>query len=233
MSPDLTVDLKFTYGFEQYDFDGATGFGALAPWEDIQTIDFSANFQYQATSDWILFGGPILKVARESGSNWEDGIMGGGFFGATHILNKNLVLGAGLGAISLIEDDARIFPVIVVDWLIIENFRLNTTNSATRNGVELVYEGFPDWEFGVGFALQFRRFRLDNTGVAPGGVGEESVTPLTIRITYQPRDDYRFNLYGGFFSDGELELDDAAGNAISIQDFDDQAYVGLSISIQF
>jgi hypothetical protein len=76
------------------------------------------------------------------------------------------------------------------------------------------------------------RFRLDDEGVAPEGVGENESTPLWMRLTYQtqPMD---FTVIAGVNLGGELTLEDRDGNRIAREDYDPSVAVGLTGRIRF
>ena len=170
---DFDVALQFNYAFDNYSFSGSTSLGGPDPWDDVHTIGLNATVSYKATNQWTVFGGPVFQFSHESDGDIGDGFTGGGFVGASYVCSRELVLGGGLGVLSQIEDDARVFPVLVVHWQILDHLRLTSQTAGSGSGVaglELVYDWGNDWELAFGGSYTFRRFRLDDEGVAPSGV---------------------------------------------------------------
>lgn len=233
---DLDLTLNFSYGLDQYDFRGTTILGGVEPWEDIHTVGFTARFDWAVTNDWSVFVGPVAQFSREADADWLDAWIAGGLLGVTHKVDDSLVVGAGLGVVTQIEDDPRAFPILVLNWKISERFRLTTMGGGGMTGatgVELTYDLGDDWEIAVGGRYEFRRFRLDGVGVAPDGVADETSLPLWIRLSNRLGKNFSVDLYGGLINSGELELEDSSGNLIAADDFEAALYAGVAVRIRF
>ena len=233
---DFDVALQFSYAFDDYSFSGITSLGGPEPWDDVHTVGLKATVSYKATSEWTVFAGPVFQFSHESDGDIGDGFTGGGFIGASYVFSRQLVLGGGFGVVSQIEDDARVFPVLVVHWQILDHLRLTSQTAGSGSGIaglELVYDWRAGWEVAFGGTYAFRRFRLDDQGVAPDGVGEETGIPLHLRVSHRLREDLHLDLYGGITLGGELKLQDSAGSGIASQDYDGTPFVGLALRLRF
>lgn len=233
---DLILNLGFGFEFSSYNFSGDTALGGPDPWGDVQTFDLAGILRWEVSDDWSLFGGPVFQFSRESGADFGDSFTGGGIAGATFMPHPDLVIGGGIGVITRLEDSVRAFPVLLIDWHITSNLRLSSTTpslAARYTGLEFIYDLGGGWETGVGGAYDYHRFRLDDDGIAPEGVGEESSIPLWVRLGYGTGDNFSFNLYAGINFNGELNLDDAAAEPITEESFDSAIIVGASASITF
>ena len=164
---DFDVAIQFNYAFDNYSFSGSTSLGGPEPWDDVHTFGLRATLSYKATNEWTVFTGPVLQFSHESDGDIGDGFTGGGFIGASYVFSPQLVLGGGLGVLSQIEDDARVFPILVVHWQILDHLRLTSQTAGSSSGIaglELVYDWGNDWEVAFGGSYSFHRFRLDDEG---------------------------------------------------------------------
>ena len=235
---DFSMALFTSYTMDVYDFSpGALGLAAPAePWDNIHTLTASAIFSLNLDNKWTIFGGPLFQSAREANADFGDSITAGGAAGLTFKASRDLVIGGGVAVVSQIEDEARIIPLIIVNWEIANDFVIrntSTVNVANRNGLELVYKAGKSWEFAFGVASQFSRFRLDDVAPAADGVGEDSSIPLWFRTGYMPINDVKIDLILGVNTDGELELFDADGNGITESNYDAAFFIGVIGSLRF
>lgn len=229
----VNMSFNVDYTHDMYDFGGASSLGD--PWENVNTLDLGAAIAAQLDERWSIFGGPSVTFSAENGADWDDAVEVGGVVGLSYRFNPELSLGFGFGASTAIEDDAQFFPLIIVDWKINDRLRLSSRTAsefALRRGVELTYRLNDDWSIGGGVAWERNRFRLDDEGVAPDGVGENESAPLWVRLTYQtsPMD---FSVIAGVNLGGELTLEDEDGDRIAQEDYDPAFAVGLTGRIRF
>ncbi len=230
-------NLAFTFRtlVDSFDFsdDASLGMGS-APWEDIYTISIGARIKYAINEKWSIAGGPVLQFSRESGADWNDSATGGGTVSAIYQWNDNLAIGVGIGVLSQIEDDPLIVPVITIDWRLSSNLRVSSAApTATTLGAELIWEFAPTWELAFGAGYSSKRFRLDDEGIAPGGVGEETFYPVHARIGWRPAAQVEVDLFAGFTFGTELTLEDSNGARISQEEPDGAMFAGIAARVQF
>jgi hypothetical protein len=237
LSPDLSVSFQVGMGIASYDFDGDRGLPALEPWGDIYVVASGARLQYELSNDWAIFGGPIFMIAREDSFDHSDAWVGGGIIGATYAVSPDFRLGLGIGVISQIEDDAKVFPNILIDWEFTNRLKLTNASRPTTGpgaGLELVYDVGQGLELGLGGSYEFLRFRLDDEGVAPDGVGQEERFLGYGRLSWQVYPRVRLDFFAGAVLDGTLRLENDNGNKVREEDYDSPSgFVGLYATIRF
>jgi hypothetical protein len=147
-----------------------------------------------------------------------------------------LTIGPGLGVLSQLEDSASVFPILIVDWKITDRISLETGRSlgATRGpGLNLDYRLSDSWSFGLGARYESLRFRLDDKGAAPGGVGEGSSIPLYLSATYSRGRDLQVSAIAGVDLNGELRLEDSEGRRLARDDYETAPFLGVTFNVRF
>ncbi len=236
VSDRLRIGLEFGYGEDSYDISGTTGFGALDPWGDIREMRISLPMRYFASREWMLFAVPSLRYQAERGASLDDGRTGGLLAGASYRFSDTLSIGPGIGVFSEIEDDTSVFPILLINWKITDTLSLETGGgfAASRGpGLQLTWQPDTRWRFALGGRYEKTRFRLDDKGVAPGGVGEDEAIPLYALAEYSWSDDLKLSLIGGAEVGGNLRLEDSSGNLVSESDMDTAPFLGLSFKGRF
>ncbi len=233
----LSLDNILSYEFDSYDFSGSSGFGGLDPWDDVHTVRYRPQLTYDVDESWSVFGGPILSFSAEDGADFGNSFTGGAFVGASHRWSETFSASAALVVISQIDDDAIVFPFILLNWKISDDWVLRTgpadLGSSGGGGIELVWSFDDDWQLAFGAQYQSRRFRLDDRGVAPEGVGEVTSVPIYAKLIWSAGSNVSANLFAGVVVGGELRLENDDGNKLSEEDFDPAGVIGARVSIRF
>jgi len=232
----LRIGIDFGYGEDSYDFSGTTGFGALDPWGDIREMRISLPVRYFASREWMLFAIPSLRYQAEQGASLDDGRSGGLLAGAIYRFSDTFSIGPGLGVFSEIEDDTSVFPILLIDWKLTDTLSLETGGglAASRGpGLQLTWQPLSRWRFALGGRYEKTRFRLDDKGAAPGGVGEDEAIPLYALAEYSWSDDLKLSLIGGAEVGGNLRLEDKSGNLVSESDMGTAPFLGLTFKGRF
>ncbi len=234
-NPDLKIDVSFGYEFSTYDFSGSSGFGALDPWEDIHSLRLRALLTGRIDDQWSVFGGPIITFSGED--DFDDAFAGGGLIGASYRFSDTLTLGGGISLISELEDDVAVFPVFVVNWNFAQDWTLRNSQATLGlgqgGGLEVAWAFADDWELGLGVQYQWRQFRLDDSGTAPNGVGEELSFPLYANATWRISPTAHLSMFGAIAVGGEIEVQNSSGNTISDQDYDPAGLIGARLTWRF
>ena len=236
MTNDDDLQLRFQYQRDDWEFTGTSGMGNDNPWDLVTTIDLALQWTHQLQDKTQIFGGPIMKWSSDSGAQQSESDVFGGMIGFAHVYSDTLVIGGGLGVIQSLDDDSRLFPIIVLDWKLSDDLTLTsdlTTRFGSRIGVELVWTPRDDWSLGAGLSYDYSRFRLDDVGIAQGGVGEATSLPLTLRASYHPSPNVDFTIFGGFVLSGELSVYDQAGVSLETENYDAAGLVGLLAQYRF
>ena len=129
-----------------------------------------------------------------------------------------------------------VFPFLSLDWAITENLRLTNPLRAGPTGpagLELSYTFNHDWVLGAGGAYRDVRFRLDDEGVAPDGVGQESAIPAWLRVSKEFGESFSIDLYAGYAFAGNLRLEDKVGDRFASKEYDSTPFLAFSFQGRF
>jgi len=226
ISEDLLTSIGGNYEYNSYNFSDV----ADEPWEDINTIRLHALFNYTVDETWSVLGGPILIVSGEQDADTGDSTTGGAIAGARYIVHEDLTLGLVVGILSQIEDDTGLVAFPLVDWQISDpwSLKLGFTDLGSKGapGLEISYKANDEWQFAGGIQMQTRRFRLDDEGSNPDGVGEDTSTPIYAKATYNVSSTCSVNGYVGVTAGGSLRVEDEDGDKLSEEDYDPSAQFG-------
>lgn len=237
-SPDYkrSYSVAFGYGYNGYNFSGEKGFSSLHPWSDIHTFRLSAPIRFTKGQNWSFFIAPTIRITGESGADLKDSLSGGVFAGFAYRINERLTLGPGVGLISQIEDDASIFPVLIINWKITDVLSLETgrgVGATLGPGISIKWQMSEQWNLTLGGRYEKLRFRLDDSAETPNGIGQDESFPIFGGITYNINSSASLSLIGGFETSGELQLEDKDGNVLEEQDYESAAFGGFSFYYRF
>jgi len=233
-SPTL-LGLGLTYDREEYTFSGPSGLSVPAPWGTIHRIGFSPSVLHPISTDWRILVAPSIGYAGEEGADPGDALVYGAVLSATKTIGPDLSLGLGAGAFRQIGR-WRVFPFLSVRWRINDRWRLSNplrVGPAGPAGLELAYSFDGNWEAAAGGAYRSYRFRLDEDGAVPGGIGEIRGTPLFARLSRTWRNGWRADLYAGVVLGGTLDIENGRGDRIGSASYDPAPLAGLFATRKF
>jgi hypothetical protein len=220
----------FFFSVNDYDFGGG-GFSTGDPWETVLTMRLVSKLKYQLSDQWGVFGGGLFISAAETGADWGDSFSGGGLVGVDFRRSKSLSVSLGVAVITQLADDARLTPMVSLNWLPSERWAVRLGAVPASGGAaaagEVAYRVARPVELGLGLLYNQRRFRLDDSGSAPDGVGEDNNLPLRLRLGWDITPHVALHFLGGVALGGEVRLDDRNGNRLNKQDYDPAPYIGL------
>lgn len=211
VSRSTLIGLGFRYDLADYNFSNPDVFGGISPWDKIHSITLSVPIISQFNERWSLFISPSLAFSREFDASWGDSLAYGAVGAFSYSFRTDRKLGLGLGVFDRMNK-SRVFPFISVDWNFTDKLRLTNPLRAGPTGpagLEIAYQIDSNWEFGAGGAYRSFRFRLDDEGIAPDGIGEQRGTLAFARIKRQLGRKLDLNIYAGAVLGGELHLDNA------------------------
>lgn len=232
-----SVTLALSYSYDGYSFssDNSSGIAALKPWEDIHSVNLSLPVRWGVNNDWSTFLIPSVRSSGESGANFSDTITGGILAGFAYRFGDTLTIGPGLGVISQLEENATVFPILIINWKITDKLSLETGRGLAATlgpGLTLNYKASERWSLLLGGRYEKLRFRLDEQGRVPNGIGEDSSIPLFAGATYAFNPKSSISLVGGVELAGELRQEDEEGNRISKETYDPTGFLGLTFNLR-
>ena len=231
-----SLSVGLGYGFDKYDFSGSTGLGVTDPWDDIHSLRLGAFLRWAPNDRWTVFAAPTIRVSAERGADLGDAIYGGGFAGFSYKISDRFSIGPGIGALTQIEDDVTVFPVLLIDWKITDDLTLRTGRGlgATQGpGLVLAWQCAEAWELSLGGRYESQRFRLSDSGPVPNGVGEEESLPIYGGITWKPNANLSLSALGGVNFAGRLVLDSPSGQRVASDNYDPTGFFGLVFTARF
>ncbi|MGB0993625.1 MAG: DUF6268 family outer membrane beta-barrel protein [Akkermansiaceae bacterium] len=232
IEPGRLVGLSVGYGYSDYQFSGL----ASAPWGEVHSLSLSAPVRWTLSDRWGLFAMPFVRSQYESGASVNDGVTGGLLMAASYRVSDRLTIGPGIVVSSQLEDSLNVFPIIMFKWKITEGLVLQTgSGNAGVSGASLSldWKANDQWSFSLGARYEKLRFRLDDNGPVPDGVGEEKGLPVYLAATYHFSKDNALTLYGGMKFAGSLVIENSSGNKLADSDYDRAAVFGLRWKLQF
>jgi len=235
MGPRRRISFAAAVGRDQYSF--SDGIGVVdQPWDRIDQLRFSTPVIWALDEQWTLFAIPTLRFYGESGASLSDSATGGALAGFSYRVSDSLTIGPGIGVLSQLEDSVNVFPILFIDWKITDRLSLKTGQGlgATQGpGLSLNYRFSEAWSFGLGGRYESLRFRLDEKGLASGGVGEDRSIPLYLSATFRRGQNLQISVIGGAELNGELRIDDADGRSVAGDDYETAPFLGATVNIRF
>ena len=178
---------------------------------------------------------PSVQWAGETHANWDDALSYGAVGAISYEFRPDTVIGLGAGVYSNIEK-TTVFPFITVNWQITERLRLINpfrTSPAGPAGLEIAYAFDKYWETGLGAAYRSYRFRLDEDGPIPNGVGEHKTVPVFARFSYKFAPTVRIDVYGGASFVNKIRIHAQDGDELFSTKTDIAPLIGLTFMARF
>jgi hypothetical protein len=220
---------------EDWRFNDIGTLGGVQPWDRVYRVGISIPYSYTTDGGWRWTFSPTVEYSGESDASISDSLEYGALVSAAKRFHPGLTLGLGIGVYDRI-DQTRAFPFLVVDWRITDRLRLTNplaAGPAGPAGLEISYTLGSGWEVGIAAAYRSFRFRLDENGPIPNGIGENQNVPFVARIGKPISDSLSFNLFVGATLAGNLNAEDRNGNRLYDVDRDPAALIGLSLTARF
>jgi len=233
---DTRVSLSLGYGLTAYDFGGGAGLGGGEPWQDIRDLRVSLPVFFSPAENVTALVIPSIRWNAETGADLGDGQTEGVLAGFSYRFSDSLSIGPGVGVFSEIDGDTSVFPILLVDWDITDNLNLSTGGglAATQGpGLTLSYAVTDALSVGLSGRYESVAFALDDSGPAPGGIGEDESFPVAVSVAYDLSPTLRLSAFAGAEFGGSLTLLDARGDEIAGSDYDPAPIVGLALRARF
>jgi hypothetical protein len=227
----FALNTSARYELDAYDFGGG-----LDPWGDIHNLSASTLLLYRLNQHWAFYGGPILRVAAESGANWDEAIEGGGVAAFQYRAGPKFSFGAGMAVMSRIEKPVGVLPVLTTRWNFADDWRLAVgyTDLATAGyGVALTWDCCPHWELTLGGQHHDARFRIEGTGATTDGVGEEQAFTLGTGATWRPNRRFSASAFVELAAGGKIRIESSDGTELRDSKYDATPILGIKVNLRF
>jgi len=233
MQGGTSAGLAVSVGRLDYDFDVP----GVDPWAGINDLRISAPIGFAVGQRARAFVSPSVRWDYQDGASSSDGMTWGAFGGVAWQINDRLRLGPAIGAFTQIEDDELdVFPALLVDWQISDRLSLSTGQAAGATqgpGLSLGYALSDTMSLSLASRWENIRFRLDDEGIAPGGVGQDRSVPVVLTLDWEPQPYISGSIFAGAEFNGQLQLEDTNGETISEQDYDTAPVAGFAFGLRF
>jgi len=226
------VGVSLGYGYHDYTFDDYR----VDPWEEVHALTLSFPIQMALSETLSIFALPSVRANYEDGADISDSITAGLLLGAAYKFSDNLYIGPGLGISSELEDDLNVFPILLIKWKISDSLELKTgrgLGASQGPGVGLHWQATDKWTLSLGTRYERLRFRLNDSGFSPDGVGEEKGVPVYLSASYKFSESAELSVYGGVKFAGSLEVENSSGDSIYKSDHDTAPFFGFRWSSKF
>lgn len=211
-------------------------FGGVPLWEDVRERRLSVTFRTRLGERASMIVVPSLRQSAEDGADLSDGQTEGVFAALFWDVSERLTIGPGVGVFSRLERDRQVFPFLAIDWDVTDRWNLSTGQGvgATQGpGLTLSYAVTDALRVGLAGRIESAAFRLDDSGAAPGGVGEHDATPVVATVGWQPNPGTSVSAFAGMEYGGELTLRDVQGRLVSRTEYDSAPVFGGQVQLRF
>jgi hypothetical protein len=123
----------------------------------------------------------------------------------------------------------------LIDWKITDRLSLRTgrgTGATLGPGFVLDWRASEKWSVSLGGRYEKLRFRLDEEGPEPDGVGEDRAFPIFGGINYTHSRRFQASFFAGVEVGGKLRLSDRDGNEIVSESHDPAPFIGVAFSLR-
>ncbi len=231
-----SIGISVGAGQSSYEFNDQTDFAGGDPWNKIEDTRVSVTWRFGIGDTGSVFVVPTARIEGEKGASSGDSTTYGLYAAAAWRLSDSLTIGPGLGVFSRLEDGARFFPILAIDWDISERWNLSTGRGLAASqgpGLTLDYKLNDDWTLGVAGRYEDIEFRLDDEGAAPGGVGRDQSLPLVFMARLAPSMKLDLSVFAGIELGGTLKIKDSVGDVIEESSYDAAPIFGASFEFRF
>jgi hypothetical protein len=242
LNPCYTLNTAINYEYNDYQFQNTNRYQwkNRFDWNRVHLVTINSMLGYTLDDTWSFYGGPILNVGAEEGSEFKDTLSGGAAAGFNYVYSPALTLGAGLAVVSRIEDPAATVPIVRLDWKFADKWNLHAGStelgSSAGYGMAVSFAPVERLTLSSGVQEQDKRFRLANDwspGHPKDGVATDKYSVAYAKACYDITKQIGIEGYAGMAFSGKLKLEDKSGQAIREQEYDQTPMFGLRTIFAF
>lgn len=226
--------IGFRYALDRYSFQGTT-----ANWETIHQTDLGLASRWKINDDWLWSNYSILGIAAEESSHQSDGFVATHLSMAEYKVNDKLTIGPGIGITHEIDRGISLFPIVLLNWQINDEWRMASGPSdVAAAGANIYFDFTPEalqekWTFTFGAHYSSKNFKLASNSTTTDGSGEEAKAAAYLAASYRLYNGLKFSAIAGYQFYQSYSIFDNAGTELSRENLDDAAFVGVSAGIDF
>lgn len=235
LTSEFSGGFNLGYSHQGWSWSNPKAFGGQQPWSGVNYTSVGLNLGYNPTANWRLGLMPMVQWRAEDGVGTGGSAVYGAVVNAAHTFSPDLTLGLGAGVFKEF-DDTKVFPYLVVNWKITPKLTLKNplpAGPAGGAGLELSYELNQAWTLGVGGAYRQDRFRLNNSGPAAGGIGQNTYIPIFARASYAFTPKTSLDFYLAAMSGGQVKVTSADGTQTVSDNYNTGIGLGVNLSHRF
>jgi hypothetical protein len=235
MSRGTLIGFGVSLGNTRYNFEDLAAFGGQAPWNTVRNINFSIPVITRIDRNWAFLFAPSVGVFKETGASTSDSLAYGAVMAASYRFEDKSRIGVGLGVFNRL-DETKLFPFLSINLRLTDNLRLGNPLRAGPTGpagLELAYKIDQTWEVAIGRAFRSYRFRLNEEGLAPGGIGTQSGQLTFLRVSNQLQKKLRLDIHLGVVLDGSLRIQNNVDDDGIAVDYDTAPLLGVNLNGRF
>jgi hypothetical protein len=230
-----SIGFVFRYGYYDREFSGG-GFAALQPWGDTQRLALNTLFLAHLNDEWTYGIRPFVSSFSESGDINSDTVSYGVSIAAVSHWTSDRHLGLGIRAAHGIDGETKLLPFVIVNWRFNDQWRIRNPSEPDligAAGLELNYQPGERWELSLLGVYHSPDFRLDESGLAPGGIGEHEGAVALARVNRRWESGLILKGYLGVVIGGTLEVRDARDRVVARTDYDTAPLAGIALERSF
>jgi len=242
LNPCYTLNTAINYEYNDYQFHNNNRYQwkNRFDWNRVHLVSIDSMLGYQLDDKWSFYGGPILNVGAEEGSEFKDTLSGGAAAGFNYVYSPTLTAGGGLAVVSRIEDPVATVPIVRLDWKFADKWNLHAGStdlgSSAGYGMAVSFAPIESLTLSSGLQEQDKRFRLANewsSGHPKDGVATDKYSVAYAKACYDVTKQIGIEGYAGMAFSGKLKLEDKSGQALKEQEYDQTPMFGLRTIFSF
>jgi hypothetical protein len=230
------LSLFFSGGYELSDYDIEDG-GDLVPGDpdsdplkEFHRVRFSGGAAYALDQAWSVRGAAFFDMSWERGGDAGEGIVGGAFGAFDYKFSDDFSLGFGVGAQRELEEDFFVFPIVLIQWQINEQLRLENE----RLGARLTYTFNQNHSAYLRGGYERVQFRLNNDRAElANGVLRDEEAFVIAGYAWQPSPNVSLSLEAGSVVWRKLTYTADGGDDRARDTLKPAPYIGLRFEYRF